>query len=73
MSDVLQCPHCALRFSTRSELEQHKAIDHPQTQVVEVPESAEPEPESAPQQVPEEKAEASSERRGFWSRLFGRS
>jgi hypothetical protein len=29
MIDVLQCPYCDLRFSTRSELEQHKAFDHP--------------------------------------------
>lgn len=28
MSDVLQCPLCELRFSTRSELEQHQALDH---------------------------------------------
>lgn len=27
--DVLQCPFCQLRFTTRSELEQHKAFDHP--------------------------------------------
>ncbi|MFN2526898.1 MAG: hypothetical protein ABR505_11650 [Actinomycetota bacterium] len=27
--DVLQCPFCSLRFTTRSELEQHKALDHP--------------------------------------------
>ena len=73
MSDVLQCPHCALRFSTRSELEQHKAIDHPQIQEEEVPATAEPEREPPPQQVNEEKAEASTEKRGFWSRLFGRS
>jgi hypothetical protein len=31
MTEVLQCPYCALRFSTRSELEQHKALDHPHT------------------------------------------
>ena len=30
MTDVLQCPYCNLRFSTRSELEQHKALDHPE-------------------------------------------
>ncbi|MGI8774611.1 MAG: hypothetical protein ACR2KQ_06310 [Actinomycetota bacterium] len=27
--DVLQCPICELRFTSRSELEQHKAFDHP--------------------------------------------
>lgn len=29
MTDVLQCPYCELRFTSRSELEQHKAFDHP--------------------------------------------
>lgn len=29
MSEVLQCPYCDLRFTTRSELEQHKSFDHP--------------------------------------------
>jgi hypothetical protein len=72
MSDVLQCPHCALRFSTRSELEQHKAIDHPQTLEEEVPASAEPEPE-APVEPEREDAAETSEKRGFWSRLFGGS
>jgi len=28
MAEALQCPHCVLRFSTQSELEQHKALDH---------------------------------------------
>lgn len=27
--DVLQCPHCELRFTSESELRQHIAIDHP--------------------------------------------
>ena len=66
MSDVLQCPHCALRFSTRSELEQHQAIDHPQ--------ALEEEPPAPPDTVPEaEPEEKPPEKRGFWSRLFGGS
>ena len=28
MSRVLECPFCNLRFSTRSEFEQHQALDH---------------------------------------------
>jgi hypothetical protein len=28
--DVLQCPYCELRFTSRSELEQHKSFDHPE-------------------------------------------
>jgi uncharacterized C2H2 Zn-finger protein len=27
--DVLQCPHCDLKFSSRSDLNQHIAFDHP--------------------------------------------
>ncbi len=27
--DVLQCPHCDLKFSSRSDLNQHLAFDHP--------------------------------------------
>jgi hypothetical protein len=30
MTDVLQCPYCDLRFTSRSELEQHKTFDHPE-------------------------------------------
>jgi hypothetical protein len=69
MSDVLQCPHCALRFSTMSELEQHKAIDHPQ---VREEEPAEPEVQAPVEPEPEQAAEA-PQKRGFWSRLFGGS
>ncbi len=27
--DVLQCPHCDLKFASRSDLNQHIAFDHP--------------------------------------------
>ena len=37
MSDVLQCPYCVLRFSTQSELDQHKAFDHPEVAEEEAP------------------------------------
>ena len=43
MTDVLQCPYCDLRFTTRSELEQHKAFDHPAKKAQET-ESGEDEP-----------------------------
>lgn len=29
MADVLQCPHCELRFRSDSELRQHVSFDHP--------------------------------------------
>ena len=35
MTDVLQCPYCALRFTSRSELEQHKSFDHPKEEAEE--------------------------------------
>lgn len=71
MTDVLQCPYCDLRFTSRSELEQHKAFDHPRKEeevadeepAAEIDQPAEREPEAAP----------SPEKRGFLSRLFGRS
>jgi hypothetical protein len=71
MTDVLQCPYCDLRFSTRSELEQHKSFDHPRAEE-EAPTSVESPRESA--QPPKERAEASRapEKRGFLSRLFKR-
>jgi hypothetical protein len=73
MTDVLQCPYCDLRFSTRSELEQHKSFDHPRAEEEEAPTSVESPSESA--QPPKERAEASRapEKRGFLSRLFKRS
>jgi hypothetical protein len=69
MTDVLQCPYCDLRFSTRSELEQHKSFDHPRAAEEEAPTSVESPRESA--QPPKEPAEA-PEKRGFLSRLFKR-
>jgi len=71
MTDVLQCPYCDLRFTSRSELEQHKAFDHPgkddevavEEPAAEISQPANQEPEAAPP----------PERRGFLSRLFGRS
>ena len=29
MNDILQCPECELRFTSRSELQQHLLLDHP--------------------------------------------
>ncbi|HEX6418313.1 MAG TPA: hypothetical protein VFZ77_07445 [Acidimicrobiales bacterium] len=29
MTDVRQCPYCELRFTTRNELEDHIALEHP--------------------------------------------
>ncbi len=29
MDDVLQCPHCDLKFASRADLSQHIAFDHP--------------------------------------------
>jgi hypothetical protein len=73
MTDVLQCPYCDLRFSTRSELEQHKSFDHPQAEEEEVPTRVESPRESAqPPKEPEETSRA-PEKRGFLSRLFKRS
>ena len=28
--DVLQCPHCDLKFASRSDMNQHIAFDHPE-------------------------------------------
>jgi hypothetical protein len=70
MTDVLQCPYCALRFSTRSELEQHKALDHPQAGEDEGPVPAEPERETTQPKGTAEEPERSPEKRGFLSRLF---
>lgn len=68
MTDVMQCPYCKLRFSTRSELEQHKAFDHEPPATVEPQPSAVVQPEES---VKEPKPPA--EKRGFLSRLFKRS
>ena len=29
MSDVHQCPRCELRFTSRNELDDHMAVEHP--------------------------------------------
>jgi hypothetical protein len=71
MTDVLQCPYCVLRFSTQSELDQHKAIDHPNVdEGGPVEEAATPIPEEQPPQ----EAEPEPEKKGGWfKRLFGGS
>ena len=71
MAEALQCPHCVLRFSTQSELEQHKALDHPDT--VEGAPSEESAP-PAPQTEPPARAEPEPEpdrKGGFFKRLLG--
>jgi hypothetical protein len=71
MSDVLQCPLCELRFSTRSELEQHQALDH-QWGDEGPTESATP----VPSLVVDESAEQTEQpprKGGFFSRLFRRA
>jgi hypothetical protein len=71
MSDVLQCPYCVLRFSTQSELEQHKAFDHPEAaeEASPVEEAATPTPQTQP---PAEEAEPEPKQKGGWfKRLFG--
>ena len=70
MTEVLQCPYCDLRFSTRSELEQHKALDHPQPVEDEKPEPAAPEQETTQPEEIAEKPQQSQEKRGFLSRWF---
>jgi hypothetical protein len=72
MTDVLQCPYCDLRFKTKSELEQHKAWDHPRREQ-ESPATVEPQ---APPVQPEESVKEPApptEKSGFLSRLFNRS
>lgn len=73
MSEVLQCPYCSLRFTTQSELEQHKAIDHPRAEEEKVEEpsaTVEPDRQAPP---PEERTSQAPEKRSFLSRLFNRS
>ena len=73
MTDVLQCPYCDLRFSTRSELEQHKAIDHPRREQ-ELPAPVEPQASAVVQQEESvKKPKPPAEKSGFLSRLFKRS
>jgi hypothetical protein len=75
MTEVLQCPYCDLRFSTRSELEQHKAFDHPgkeqEPPAAVAPPASAVQPAVQPESVKEPKPPA--EKRGFLSRLFKRS
>jgi hypothetical protein len=33
MRDIFQCPKCELRFKSKSELGQHRALDHPSAEV----------------------------------------
>jgi hypothetical protein len=72
MTEVLQCAYCDLRFSTRSELEQHKAFDHPRREEESL---ATVEPQASAAQLEESVKESKppAEKRGFLSRLFKRS
>jgi hypothetical protein len=73
MSDVLQCPYCDLRFSTSSELEQHKTLDHRRAQE-DAPKKAQPDPASAqPEEHVEKPRGVDKKKVGFLSRLFKRS
>ncbi len=72
MPDVLQCPYCDLRFSTRSELEQHKAFDHSNREQ-EPPVTVKPQASAARPEESVEEQKPPAERRGFLSRLFKRS
>jgi hypothetical protein len=72
MTDVLQCPYCDLRFSTRSELEQHKAFDHP-TREQEPPATVEPQASAVQPEESAKEPKPPAEKRGFLSRLFKRS
>lgn len=71
MTDVLQCPYCSLRFTTRSELDQHKALDHPREQE-EAPAKAEPDAAPVKPEEPVGQATRPPPKRGFFSRLFKR-
>lgn len=71
MTDVLQCPYCDLRFTSSSELDQHKAFDHPGKDEQLVPDIQPPDAEESPAEV-EAPAEKQDEG-GFFSRLFKRS
>jgi hypothetical protein len=72
MTDFLQCPHCD-RFSTRSELEQHKSFDHPRAEEEEPPTSVESAKVSAEPPIEHVETSQAPEKRGFLSRLFKRS
>jgi len=69
MSDVLQCPYCVLRFSTQSELDQHKAFDHPSVAEEEI---AGDQDAPAVTEGSEQAPEPEPERKGGWfKRLLG--
>jgi hypothetical protein len=72
MTEVLQCPYCDLRFSTRSELEQHKAFDHP-TREQEPRATVEPQASAVQPEESVREPKPPAEKRGFLSRLFKRS
>ena len=72
MTEVLQCPYCDLRFSTRSELEQHKAFDHPRREQ-EPPPTVEPQASAAQLEESLKEPKPPAEKRGFLSRFFKRS
>jgi Zinc finger, C2H2 type len=71
MTDVLQCPYCDLRFSTRSELEQHQALDH-RLEDEDAPETAPPKSTLLVQE-PAEQTEQPTRKGGFLRRLFKRA
>jgi hypothetical protein len=72
MTEVLQCPYCKLRFRTQSELEQHKAIDHPRFQEEGI-KPAEPVEDMVQPPGPVKEPSPQPVKRGFLSRLFKRS
>lgn len=73
MSEVLQCPYCDLKFSTRGDLDQHKAFDHPGADE----EAATPEEVPAEGRGPADEqtqtagGQEPEKKKGFFSRLFG--
>ena len=72
MTEVLHCPYCDLRFSTRSELEQHKAFDHPRREE-EPPATVEPQASAVQPEESVKEPKPPAEKRGLVSRLFKRS
>ena len=81
---VHHCTKCELVFETRSELENHLAVDHvaDRSDATEAPgpsegdreafESAADAGSGAPESVPEPPPSSSEARRGWSARLFGR-
>jgi hypothetical protein len=72
MTEVLQCPYCDLRFSTRSELEQHKAFDHPRSEE-KPPATVDPQASAAQLEESVKEPKPPAEKQRFLSRLFKRS